>query len=825
MLGSRRRCVLALSGTALALAAVGLAVAQLPRIAEAWLLGALRVRGVVAAQLRVVEIGPSGAAVEDVALGAPAALTARRIALSWSPRGLAAGRIESMRVEGLRAHGSWREVGPPSFGVLDALLAGEDGGGALPHAIALRDARLELELPNGTLSATGSIDAVSDGEQLRGLHGALVLFGPGARGALTWSWEGGRAARLDGSLTAPGMLELPVGTCEDAALMLEMESSASPLELASLANARAWREAFAGMARVRLSARVLRRPGDAEALRDVLLDASAAAEAGGPGALEASLALGRGDVAVRLSAASELARDAGPAQRIDARLALASASHALPSAVLDGRFALAWDEHGLRFASESPARLVVAATPSDQSIALGARFESQVAPLSLGFAFQSRSLEMRAELAPAPLVLGGAIAARGRTPRLALTLDAETGRTSLRWSARGGALELPAQALRVSRLAASGGLELADDLAWLPIELARAHVESTGGELLFAPLDVEAEIAGIASALAARGTLRESAAADAIPFALQERRTADARLDALDVSLGPARLVPRGRDGVALVPALAAVLDSLGGTLAWRGRVERSDGDALRWSGVLALSDARVAIESVEIDGLQGELAIESVSPLRIAPSPLAFARANLGPELGRGSVRLALADGELSLRELDATTLGGRLRADGRIPISRGGGEAKLRFDGVSLEGLARFLEIEALSAEGALSGDLLAALGPRGWEIRDGALRADGPGAVRYRPEVAPAALAGDGASVLLDALTDFRFDALRAELAPAPDSEVEMRIALDGRNPALQSGRAIELRARVQAPLPELLALGGAWERIVRTLSGAL
>jgi hypothetical protein len=141
-------------GIAVALAGT-LAWTERRALAEAWLLGRIAAHGVAPAALRVEEVGLRGIAVRRVALGAPPGATIEAVDVTWSARGLRAGRFDSLHVTGLRVVAALDATGL-SLGALDPLLSGGDAPGAplaLPaRRVTLADARAEVASPAGDVA-------------------------------------------------------------------------------------------------------------------------------------------------------------------------------------------------------------------------------------------------------------------------------------------------------------------------------------------------------------------------------------------------------------------------------------------------------------------------------------------------------------------------------------------------------------------------------------------------------------------------------------------------------------------------------------------------
>ncbi len=140
-------------------------------LAEYLILRQLREAGVADASLSVTEIGPRAAAVRDLRLG-DGDLELRELDLGYSAAGLLAGRLDSLRAEGLRERGrvSGGEVG---FGALDAFWATPAAGAAparptrMPALragrIQVEDATLRLDTDGGSFEASLSVELDEEG--------------------------------------------------------------------------------------------------------------------------------------------------------------------------------------------------------------------------------------------------------------------------------------------------------------------------------------------------------------------------------------------------------------------------------------------------------------------------------------------------------------------------------------------------------------------------------------------------------------------------------------------------------------------------------------
>jgi hypothetical protein len=140
----------------LGLAALALLLARRP-LAERWLLAELRRRGLPEATLSVTRVGPGVLEVRDVSLGR-ADLAIGLVEARVTRESLLAGRLATLRLQGVRARGAYGDAGL-TFGALDALFAGEGRTPGAPVALpaaslAIEAGELALATPRGELLAT-----------------------------------------------------------------------------------------------------------------------------------------------------------------------------------------------------------------------------------------------------------------------------------------------------------------------------------------------------------------------------------------------------------------------------------------------------------------------------------------------------------------------------------------------------------------------------------------------------------------------------------------------------------------------------------------------
>ena len=189
---------------------------QRTAVAEALARHALAARG-VQASLNVARIDLAGLELTELRIGAgdEPGVGVERAALAWSWDGLREQRLDRIDVSGVRLRGRLGESGI-ELGALDALLAGEGGGGAargLPFAEAhFRDVEAAIESAYGPLVVRAEGHAATRGPGSRQITGAAELTGTAPFASVLAS------LRLTGTLDAP-RLELTGRASPDEAAL------------------------------------------------------------------------------------------------------------------------------------------------------------------------------------------------------------------------------------------------------------------------------------------------------------------------------------------------------------------------------------------------------------------------------------------------------------------------------------------------------------------------------------------------------------------------------------------------------------------------------
>ena len=176
------------------------------------------------------------------------------------------------------------------------------------------------------------------------------------------------------------------------------------------------------------------------------------------------------------------------------------------------------------------------------------------------------------------------------------------------------------------------------------------------------------------------------------------------------------------------------------------------------------------------------------------------------------------VANGSAHVRELSGAVLGGRFSAksfDYDIALDK----TVLWLDLTDVS-LAQVLALEGgdVRGDGVIDGKLPIALDGSTLTIADGRVVARPPGGTLVYKGAAAASLADkSGLAFALQALEDFRYDTLDAKVGLGPDGVLALGVRLQGMNPAVEQGRAIQFNLNVTESLPALLQSLRAADRI--------
>ncbi|RDD63864.1 intermembrane phospholipid transport protein YdbH family protein [Ferruginivarius sediminum] len=330
----------------------------------------------------------------------------------------------------------------------------------------------------------------------------------------------------------------------------------------------------------------------------------------------------------------------------------------------------------------------------------------------------------------------------------------------------------------------------------------------------FAPLSVDLTVRRDGQRLTATGAAGVRGTDISVPLDLHHNLATQSG----DMMFGPstARFSPGGLQPRALSPLLRDIESAegsveVGGDLTWQPGGFNSGGvariDALSFetpqARVEELSGTVTASRLIPTTTPPGqELTAKSV----VAGVPLTDVRLRFQlvpddearPVLRVARIEGTLSDGllyaeDLALKGLDTET------------------DATVHVRGLSLRKLFEELDVEGLSAEGVLSGQIPLRFGGNGFVVDQGQISAESDGVIRVQIQSAKQALAGRGEQVqlMMRALENFQYKELKATLNRPSDGDLELGIVMEGRNPDVLDGYPFRFNINLTGDIEPLLA----------------
>jgi len=509
-----------------------------------------------------------------------------------------------------------------------------------------------------------------------------------------------------------------------------------------------------------------------------------------------------GDLSVAVSADSLDLPDAmlkQPDLRLTAGIALKDQKLALMLRP-DGRLKLAAAHLG---AIDITAPVTLPAVPGDAPLLTA----------DLG-ALAKSDMKIDAHLGPAPVrgTIAGAAKAKApftaTLPALALagTIAAESGFAGT-VTAKDGRLALSGYGLAADGIDATIALPLAR--AEGPIAtLAIGTLRQTAERPAIVPLKADVTVTAAAGAWAIGGRIQDSSNRLAATLAGQHDPAMNQGVVQIvfsDIAFAQNGLQPRD-----LFPALRSSVRDATGTIGLKGELGWNAKGASATARLL-IKDLSATVEDIAVQRVNTVLDFDSTRP-RAARQDIAIALLDVGVPLTDGVIGLRIQpDFKINIDEATFRLTGGRVYAKDEVyDPSAARQRLTLNVEGVSLGDLLQMTELEGLTATGTLAGRIPIDIQKGEPIIDNGVLAAGGPGVLRYKPAEVPAALQGGGQGVelMLQALTDFHYDALSLTLDRAADGETKIGLHLKGNNPAVYSGYPLEFNLNLSGKLDRIL-----------------
>lgn len=239
--------------------------------------------------------------------------------------------------------------------------------------------------------------------------------------------------------------------------------------------------------------------------------------------------------------------------------------------------------------------------------------------------------------------------------------------------------------------------------------------------------------------------------------------------------------------------------------------------------GRVRIDGRKAHYDDYTIAGLKVDMPfLLSGESLTVADNTLTIQSFDVGFPLTDISLNFAVANGFARVHGLSGNVLGGRFAADPfEYELATDKTSIAINLDGIELANVLA-LEGEDVRGSGVLDGKLPVALDGEIFTVTDGSIVARPPGGTLiYKGAAASSMVAQSGVGFAFQALEDFRYDTLDANVALATDGALKLAVKLQGFNPAVEQGRAIQFNLNLSESLPALLQSLRAADNITESL----
>jgi hypothetical protein len=319
-----------------------------------------------------------------------------------------------------------------------------------------------------------------------------------------------------------------------------------------------------------------------------------------------------------------------------------------------------------------------------------------------------------------------------------------------------------------------------------------------------APKSPALPVAGTLGGSVAGGPTLTATAGSAIKASLAGKT---ATLDMPATELGEG-----GTDLLRLVPGLATYVSKLSGTVALSLAADWS-GTAPTSRGSITLRNVGATASNFTLEGLDAAVSLTSLSPLSTADSQvLTMKRLLVGVPLSDGTVTFGLdRHNKLNIADAHWNIAGGTLGTyDQQLDLYGPDQNLGLVVRDVELAQLLTLVNVNGLSAEGTVEGAIPIRRTKDIIRIEHGVLQTSAAGVLRYDPADTPSfprGQTGEGTTILRDALKDFRYQQLSLTIDGNLGGEEQIKLKLNGANPALYGGLPIALNVNLTGALDSI------------------
>lgn len=235
-------------------------------------------------------------------------------------------------------------------------------------------------------------------------------------------------------------------------------------------------------------------------------------------------------------------------------------------------------------------------------------------------------------------------------------------------------------------------------------------------------------------------------------------------------------------------------------------------------SGHILIKDMAAKYGDIAAQGINGVIALDSLSPPAVNGQTLSIARMDAGLPLTGGVITFSLTDRQLSISDMKWAMAKGSLTSDPfSLALEKLEGDVTLKAADLDLAELFALAPMDGLTATGMINGNIPVRIRGESVFIDNGVLETSIPGVIRYDPKEVPSFLENPSASSIIDlkaALKNFQYEQLKMTISGEAGQEQEIILSVKGKNPDFYNGSPVNLN----------LNLGGTIDKVLKSNFGA-
>ena len=271
-----------------------------------------------------------------------------------------------------------------------------------------------------------------------------------------------------------------------------------------------------------------------------------------------------------------------------------------------------------------------------------------------------------------------------------------------------------------------------------------------------------------------------------------------------------------------LIKAWPPLLSMNRGKLSARGNAQFNieKNSLIKSTTSLEASDIAGIYDTMIFQGLSANLKLNASDKLlRIATNDFAIKEINkgflFGPLFAQGDYQASWKNpmqGKLTVKKFNSVTMDGNISIDPQeFDFSRDNHAFMLKLENINLSTLLQQYPTSELSGNGQLSGTIPIEITAAGIRVNQGLVAAAAPGGqLKYKSQKAiELAKNQPGMKVITQALDDFHYSILATEVNYDDKGKLILSVRLEGKNPALENGRPINLNVKLEEDIPAMLA----------------